>query len=207
MPGTSATDESGNDLNMALTSGIDVSARKNFKNAAKTVMNSVKAAGAISESTIGLDGKLTTSNNRVVLLPDEKKNSQESIATGGGVGGHQSHHNNQPNDLNRFDDVICDTDADGDVDEAVNPVNVAFEEVDIDKIETATADVIVNEYPVDCFPEKWYECFPWCLKETPFALKWRELRYHSYNLVENKYFETVCITLILISSMTLVSTS
>ena len=200
MPGTSAVDEGGNDLNMALTSGIDVSARKNFKNAAKTVMNSVKAAGAISESTIGVDGKLTANNNgnRVVLLPDDTKNSKESI---------DRLNTNQPNDLNRFDDVICATDADGNVDEAVNPVNVAFEEIDMDKIETATADVILNEYPVDCFPDKWYERCPWCLEETPFMLKWRELRYHSYNLVENKYFETLCITLILISSMTLVSAS
>lgn len=198
MPGTSAVDESGNDLNMALT---DVSARKNFKNAAKTVMNSVKAAGAISESTIGVDGKLTTNNNgnRVVLLPDEVKTSKESLE--------HVNSGNQTNDLNRFDDVICDTDGDGNVvdDGALNGVNVAFEEVDMDKIETATADVIVNEYPIDCFPDKWYERCPWCLEETPFMLKWRELRYHSYNLVENKYFETVCITLILISSMTLVS--
>jgi hypothetical protein len=73
-----------------------------------------------------------------------------------------------------------------------------------DRIETATADVIVNEYPVDCFPDKWYDKCPWCLQETPFFLKWKEMRYHSYNLVENKYFETICITLILISSMTLV---
>lgn len=79
-----------------------------------------------------------------------------------------------------------------------------LEVMDADRIETATADVIVNEYPVDCFPDKWYEKCPWCLDETPWLLKWKELRYNSYNLVENKYFETVCITLILISSMTLV---
>lgn len=79
-----------------------------------------------------------------------------------------------------------------------------LEVMDADRIETATADVIVNEYPVDCFPDKWYEKCPWCLEETPWLLKWKELRYNSYNLVENKYFETVCITLILISSMTLV---
>lgn len=79
-----------------------------------------------------------------------------------------------------------------------------LEVMDADRIETATADVIVNEYPVDCFPDKWYEKCPWCLEETPWLLRWKELRYNSYNLVENKYFETVCITLILISSMTLV---
>jgi len=41
------------------------------------------------------------------------------------------------------------------------------------------------------------------MEETPFFIKWKELRYRSYNLVENKYFETICITLILVSSMTL----
>ena len=79
--------------------------------------------------------------------------------------------------------------------------------VEAAKVETATADVIVSEYPVDCFPDKWYNSCPSCLEETPLMLRWKEMRYRGYQLVENKYFETVIIVLILLSSMTLVGCS
>ena len=82
---------------------------------------------------------------------------------------------------------------------------VITDQVGAAKVETATADVIMNEYPVDCFPDKWYNWCPSCMAETPLMLRWKELRYKGYLLVENKYFETICIALILLSSMTLVS--
>lgn len=74
-----------------------------------------------------------------------------------------------------------------------------------DKIDTATADVIISEYPVDCFPEQMYDYCPWCLAETPFWIRWKEIRLRCYQFVEHKYFETLVITLILLSSMALVS--
>lgn len=74
-----------------------------------------------------------------------------------------------------------------------------------DKLDTVTADVILSEYPADCFPENMYKYCPCCLEETPFLLKWKEIRFKCYHFVEHKYFETLIITLILISSMCLVS--
>lgn len=73
-----------------------------------------------------------------------------------------------------------------------------------DKIDTATADVIISEYPSDCFPDNMYQYCPWCLAETPFWIKWKDIRLRCYQTVEHKYFETLVITLILISSMCLV---
>lgn len=156
---------------------LDIASRHRFKNTAHGVVNSVKAVRGIHD---GL-------NNRVVLTDDAVSEMSESLSNG-----NSNTVTTQPRstDANHFmismgDGSVTDT-------------------IAADRIETATADVIVNEYPVDCFPDKWYDKCPWCLQETPFFLKWKEMRYHSYNLVENKYFETICITLILISSMTLV---
>ncbi|UYV78411.1 para [Cordylochernes scorpioides] len=64
--------------------------------------------------------------------------------------------------------------------------------------------VIIPEYPADCFPDSFYKYFPICLEEDrPIIRKWKILRTKSYNLVENKYFEMVVITMILISSLAL----
>uniref|UniRef100_A0AAN0LJ60 Multifunctional fusion protein n=3 Tax=Arthropoda TaxID=6656 RepID=A0AAN0LJ60_9ACAR len=86
-----------------------------------------------------------------------------------------------------------------------NIANNSFleEESTNDKLETVTADIIISEYPVDCFPETWYEKFDCCMKDTSFWQKWRNIRCKSYIMVEHKYFETLVITLILLSSMTL----
>ncbi|KAH9426448.1 hypothetical protein DERP_011017, partial [Dermatophagoides pteronyssinus] len=72
-----------------------------------------------------------------------------------------------------------------------------------DKLDTATADVIINEYPSECFPEPMYKYCPWCLDETPFWIRWKDIRTRCYKFVEHRYFETLVITLILISSMAL----
>lgn len=45
-----------------------------------------------------------------------------------------------------------------------------------DKLEAATADIILSEYPMDCFPEHWYERFPCCLEDTVFWRRWKKLR-------------------------------
>ncbi|OTF79819.1 hypothetical protein BLA29_012682, partial [Euroglyphus maynei] len=76
-------------------------------------------------------------------------------------------------------------------------------DIDDDRIETATADVIINEYPSECFPEPMYKYCPWCLDETPFWIRWKDIRTRCYKFVEHRYFETLVITLILISSMAL----
>ncbi|XP_053203618.1 sodium channel protein para-like isoform X3 [Panonychus citri] len=81
--------------------------------------------------------------------------------------------------------------------------DVMGEEMNANKMIHVTADVNINDHPADCLPEYWYHRFPCCLEETSFWVKWGEIRSKCYKLVEDKYFETLVITLILISSMTL----
>ncbi|KAF7492427.1 Sodium channel protein para [Sarcoptes scabiei] len=71
------------------------------------------------------------------------------------------------------------------------------------KLDAATADVVINEYPSECWPEPMYQYCPWCLDETTFWARWKTIRSKCYKIVEHKYFETLVITLILISSMAL----
>ena len=46
-----------------------------------------------------------------------------------------------------------------------------------EKLEAATADIILSEYPMDCFPDHWYDRFPCCLEETTFWKRWKKIRY------------------------------
>ena len=63
------------------------------------------------------------------------------------------------------------------------------------------------QYPDACFPDHWYEKMP-ILKgndESPFWQGWAMLRLKTFRLIENKYFETAVIIMILLSSLALVS--
>nr|XP_045613229.1 sodium channel protein para-like isoform X8 [Procambarus clarkii] len=66
------------------------------------------------------------------------------------------------------------------------------------------SDVILD-YPADCFKEACYVKCPWCAgdPESPFWQGWGHLRLKTYQLIENKYFETAVITMILLSSLAL----
>lgn len=44
------------------------------------------------------------------------------------------------------------------------------------KMEATLADIIIPEYPADCFPENWYERMPCCLEDTEFWRRWKRLR-------------------------------
>lgn len=63
------------------------------------------------------------------------------------------------------------------------------------------------EYPADCFSDDCYRKFPFLLgdEESPFWQGWANLRFKTFLLIENKYFETAVITMILLSSLALVS--
>ncbi|GFT37955.1 sodium channel protein para [Nephila pilipes] len=78
-------------------------------------------------------------------------------------------------------------------------------EVDTDKIETTLSeDHIEPEYPADCCPDCCYDRFPFCVGgDGLWWTRWKEARRKSYWLVEHKYFETLIITMILISSLAL----
>ncbi len=64
---------------------------------------------------------------------------------------------------------------------------------------------VSQEYPSDCCPDRCYERFP-CLAgdhDSPFWQGWGALRIKTFRLIENKYFETAVIAMILISSLAL----
>lgn len=72
--------------------------------------------------------------------------------------------------------------------------------------EVANDDAIIEEeYSADCFPEPCYKKFPFLAgdDDSPFWQGWANLRYKTFRLIENKYFETAVITMILLSSLAL----
>ncbi|XP_076069518.1 sodium voltage-gated channel paralytic isoform X2 [Oratosquilla oratoria] len=68
----------------------------------------------------------------------------------------------------------------------------------------AGSDVAID-YPSDCFKESCYQKCPMLAgdPESPFWQGWAHLRLKTFQLIENKYFETAVITMILISSLAL----
>ncbi|CAM1295090.1 para (predicted) [Pycnogonum litorale] len=78
------------------------------------------------------------------------------------------------------------------------------EEAAADRIETTTEDAIVTQYQEDCFSDNCYARFPWCLgDDSPRWRFWNRLRTNTYWLIENKYFETLIVILIVLSSLSL----
>lgn len=73
-------------------------------------------------------------------------------------------------------------------------------------LEATTQELMMQEYPSDCCPDKCYARFQ-CLAgdhDSPFWQGWGALRIKTFRLIENKYFETAVIAMILISSLALV---
>lgn len=70
----------------------------------------------------------------------------------------------------------------------------------------AEDDPIQSNYPTDCCPENCYKKFPFLAgdDDAPFWQGWANLRLKTFQLIENKYFETAVITMILLSSLALV---
>ncbi|CAL8132976.1 unnamed protein product [Orchesella dallaii] len=61
-----------------------------------------------------------------------------------------------------------------------------------------------EEYPADCMPPNFYERFPiFNVDDTPFGAAWGNARLKTFRLIENKYFETAVIIMILLSSLAL----
>lgn len=77
--------------------------------------------------------------------------------------------------------------------------------LDKDLILECAPDDTPEECSADCFPEKCYKQFPFLAgdDDSPFWQGWANLRYKTYQLIENKYFETAVITMILLSSLAL----
>lgn len=80
------------------------------------------------------------------------------------------------------------------------------EEGEEEIIDAGTEDVLMQDYPSDCCPDPCYKRFPFLAgdDEAPFWQGWAHLRLKTFQLIENKYFETAVITMILLSSLALV---
>ena len=67
--------------------------------------------------------------------------------------------------------------------------------------------MILEDTPSDCCPDPCYLKFPILAgdDDSPFWQGWANLRLKTFQLIENKYFETAVITMILLSSLALVS--
>ncbi|XP_076283647.1 sodium voltage-gated channel paralytic isoform X10 [Lasioglossum baleicum] len=74
-----------------------------------------------------------------------------------------------------------------------------------DAIIQADEDPIEPDYPADCCPDNCYKRFPFLAgdDDAPFWQGWANLRLKTFQLIENKYFETAVILMILLSSMAL----
>ncbi|KAM7346309.1 sodium voltage-gated channel paralytic isoform 39-T44 [Cochliomyia hominivorax] len=72
-------------------------------------------------------------------------------------------------------------------------------------IHAANDDEIIDDYPADCCPDSYYKKFPILAgdEDSPFWQGWGNLRLKTFQLIENKYFETAVITMILMSSLAL----
>ena len=68
-------------------------------------------------------------------------------------------------------------------------------------------DEELDDYPSDCFPDNCYKRFPILAgdDDAPFWQSWGLIRLKTFRLIENKYFETAVIIMILTSSLALVS--
>ncbi|XP_013140306.1 PREDICTED: sodium channel protein para [Papilio polytes] len=69
----------------------------------------------------------------------------------------------------------------------------------------AADEDVVDDTPADCCPEPCYQKFPFLAgdDESPFWQGWAMLRLKTFRLIENTYFETAVITMILLSSLAL----
>jgi len=83
------------------------------------------------------------------------------------------------------------------------------EREELDEVIQAEDDPIQSNYPTDCCPENCYKKFPFLAgdDDAPFWQGWANLRLKTFQLIENKYFETAVITMILLSSLALVRSS
>ncbi|XP_014218079.1 sodium channel protein para-like, partial [Copidosoma floridanum] len=66
-------------------------------------------------------------------------------------------------------------------------------------------DEELDDYPADCCPDNCYKRFPFLAgdDDAPFWQSWANLRLKTFQLIENKYFETAVIIMILTSSLAL----
>ncbi|XP_021949266.2 sodium channel protein para isoform X3 [Folsomia candida] len=193
---------------------IQVKRRPRLAETARLVMNSKKLmndlkrlhpAGEDGTDGTGKDNADTLSmasygsHNYITSKPGVQRRGPKGGGGGGGGGGDGTDTGEKldggEDEVDWCDDDLEDAeDEEGegeDGEEQVAPHVVKVEEPE-------------EEYPADCMPPRFYERLPiFQCDDTPFGVVWINLRLKTFRLIENKYFETAVITMILLSSLAL----
>ncbi|XP_058166594.1 sodium channel protein para isoform X18 [Anopheles ziemanni] len=183
-----------NQLEVAIGDGMEFTIHGDLKNKGKKnkqLMNNSKVIGnSISNHQ---DNKLEHElNHRGVSLQDDDTASIKSYGS----------HKNRP-----FKDESHKGSAE--TMEGEEKRDASKEDLGIDEdgelIIHAEEDEVIEDAPADCCPDNCYKKFPILAgdDDAPFWQGWGNLRLKTFQLIENKYFETAVITMILLSSLAL----
>ncbi|KAG5673892.1 hypothetical protein PVAND_003895 [Polypedilum vanderplanki] len=166
-----------NQLEVAIGDGMEFTIHGDLKNKSKKkLMNNSKDDDTASIKSYG-------SHKNRPFKDESHKGSAETID------------GEEKRDVSK-EDLGIDEDEEGEEEE---------EEVPHHGIIHAEEDEVIEESPADCFPEHVYQRFPFLAgdDDAPFWQGWANLRLKTFQLIENKYFETAVITMILLSSLAL----
>ncbi|KAL7020839.1 hypothetical protein ACKWTF_011658 [Chironomus riparius] len=191
-----------NQLEVAIGDGMEFTIHGDLKNKSKKnkLMNNTKMIG---NSITHQDNRLDELNHRGMSLQDDDTASIKSYGS----------HKNRP-----FKDESHKGSAetiDGEEKRDVSKEDLGIDEDEECEEEEEEAphrgiihaeeEDVIEESPADCFPEHVYQRFPFLAgdDDAPFWQGWANLRLKTFQLIENKYFETAVITMILLSSLAL----
>ncbi|XP_071554611.1 sodium voltage-gated channel paralytic isoform X10 [Temnothorax nylanderi] len=194
-----------NQLEVAIGDGMEFTIHGDLKNKlkrGKLCMNNTKViANSINHHDYRLDNDYINQNEDDTIsnksygshknraFKDEShKGSMDSLSNG------EEKKDASKEDLEQEEDLEdeCEEGEEGDI-------------LDVPDIIIVDEDPLQSDYPADCCPENCYKKFPFLAgdDDAPFWQGWANLRFKTFRLIENKYFETAVITMILLSSLAL----
>ncbi|XP_055699426.1 sodium channel protein para isoform X18 [Phlebotomus papatasi] len=193
-----------NQLEVAIGDGMEFTIHGDLKNSksrkSKALANSTNIIG---NSILHQDNKLEHElNYRGLSLQDDDTASIKSYGSHKNrpfkdeshKGSAETMEGEEKRDVSK-EDLGLDEDEEGEGEEG--PLD--------DDIVIQDEDAILDESPADCCPDPCYKKFPFLAgdDDSPFWQGWANLRLKTFQLIENKYFETAVITMILLSSLAL----
>ncbi|XP_035912749.1 sodium channel protein para isoform X18 [Anopheles stephensi] len=196
-----------NQLEVAIGDGMEFTIHGDLKNKAKKnkqIMNNSKVIGnSISNHQ---DNKLEHElNHRGVSLQDDDTASIKSYGSHKNrpfkdeshKGSAETMEGEEKRDASK-EDLGIDEELDDEGEGEEGPL-------DGELIIHAEEDEVIEDSPADCCPDNCYKKFPVLAgdDDAPFWQGWGNLRLKTFQLIENKYFETAVITMILLSSLAL----
>ncbi|XP_015109194.1 sodium channel protein para isoform X1 [Diachasma alloeum] len=198
--------EFNNQLEVAIGDGMEFTIHGDLRNKLRRDRVSINNTKAIGNSINHRDYRL---DHDYITHHDEDTISNKSY------GSHENRFNSERSHKGSVDSLdgeekkdASKEDLEGDdlEDDGENGEDEELEE-EGDIVIHADEDIIEGDgdYPHDCCPDHCYKRFPFLAgdDDAPFWQGWANLRLKTFQLIENKYFETAVITMILLSSMAL----